>query len=45
MQNIRVKKGKEDAWALLDGIYFARLDEDHLNAFEKLVRFNDKLAK
>ena len=44
-QNIRGKKGKEDAWAVLDGIAFARLDANYLNAFEKLVRFNDKLAK
>ena len=44
-QNIRGKKGKEDTWALLDDIAFARLDLDYLDAFEKLDRFNDELAK
>ena len=44
-KNIKGKKGKEDAWALLDGIAFARFDADYLDPFEKLVRFNDELAK
>ena len=44
-QNVRGKKGKEDTWALLDGIAFTRLDAGYLDAFEKLVRFNDELAK
>ena len=36
-QKIRGKKGKEDAWALLDGIAFARLETDYNDAFEKLA--------
>ena len=39
------KKRKEDAWALLNGIDFAKLDADYNDAFEKLARFNDDLAK
>ena len=34
-QNIRGKKGKEDVWALLDDIAFARLEAYYLDAFEK----------
>ena len=44
-QNIRGKKGKEDAWALLDGVAFARLEADYNDAFQKLVQFNEDLAK
>ena len=44
-QNIRGKKGKEDALLLLDNIAYARLEIDYNEAFEKLVRFNDNLAK
>ncbi|KAL6326014.1 hypothetical protein AAG906_038506 [Vitis piasezkii] len=44
-QNIRGKKGKEDALLLLDNITYARLEIDYNEAFEKLVRFNDNLAK
>ncbi|WJZ87677.1 hypothetical protein VitviT2T_007043 [Vitis vinifera] len=44
-QNIRGKKGKEDALLLLDNIAYARLDIDYNEAFEKLVRFNGDLAR
>ncbi|RVX13477.1 hypothetical protein CK203_020942 [Vitis vinifera] len=44
-QNIRGKKGKEDALLLLDSIAYARLEIDYNEAFEKLVRFNENLAK
>ncbi|RVW30540.1 hypothetical protein CK203_097808 [Vitis vinifera] len=44
-QNIRGKKRKEDALLLLDSIAYARLDIDYNEAFEKLVHFNDNLAK
>ncbi|KAL6333931.1 hypothetical protein AAG906_039345 [Vitis piasezkii] len=44
-QNIRGKKGKEDALLLLDSIAYARLEIDYNEAFEKLVRFNDNLGK
>ncbi|WKA11339.1 hypothetical protein VitviT2T_028847 [Vitis vinifera] len=44
-QNIRGKKGKEDALLLLDNIAYARLDIDYNKAFEKLVRFNGDLAR
>ncbi|XP_010655185.1 uncharacterized protein LOC104880400 [Vitis vinifera] len=44
-QNIRGKKGKEDALLLLDNIAYARLDTDYNEAFEKLVRFNGDLAR
>ncbi|RVW19494.1 hypothetical protein CK203_117645 [Vitis vinifera] len=44
-QNIRGKKGKEDALLLLDSIAYARLEIDYNEAFEKLVRFNDNLSK
>ena len=44
-QNIRGKKGKEDVLLLLDNIVYARLDVDYNEAFEKLVHFNDNLAK
>ena len=44
-QNIRGKKGKEDACALLDDIAFARLETDYNDAFEKLVQFNEDLVK
>ena len=44
-QNIRGKKGKEDALLLLDSIAYARLEIDYNEAFEKLVRFNDNLDK
>ncbi|RVW57791.1 hypothetical protein CK203_115156 [Vitis vinifera] len=43
-QNIRGKKGKEDALLLLDSIAYARLEIDYNEAFEKLVRFNDNLV-
>ena len=36
-KNIKGKKGKEDAWALLDGIAFARFDANYIDPFEKLV--------
>ena len=44
-QNIRGKKGKEDACALLDDIVFSRLEADYNDTFEKLVQFNEDLAK
>ncbi|RVW81038.1 hypothetical protein CK203_045401 [Vitis vinifera] len=44
-QNIRGKKRKEDALLLLDSIAYARLDINYEEAFEKLVHFNDNLAK
>ena len=44
-QNIRGKKGKEDALLLLDNIAYARLDIDYNEAFEKLVRFKADLAR
>ncbi|WJZ85832.1 hypothetical protein VitviT2T_005349 [Vitis vinifera] len=44
-QNIRGKKGKEDALLLLDNIAYAWLDIDYNEAFEKLVRFNGDLAR
>ncbi|RVW64911.1 hypothetical protein CK203_041918 [Vitis vinifera] len=44
-QNIRGKKGKEDALLLLDNIAYARLDIDYNEAFEKLVCFNGDLAR
>ena len=44
-QNIRGKKWKEDTLLLLDSIAYTRLDIDYNEAFEKLVRFNDNLAK
>ncbi|KAL6328718.1 hypothetical protein AAG906_003404 [Vitis piasezkii] len=44
-QNTRGKKGKEDVLLLLDSIAYARLDIDYNEAFQKLVRFNDNLAK
>ncbi|XP_034680770.1 uncharacterized protein LOC117910734 [Vitis riparia] len=44
-QNIRGKKWKEDALLLLDSIAYARLEIDYNEAFEKLVRFNENLAK
>ncbi|KAL6347439.1 hypothetical protein AAG906_025154 [Vitis piasezkii] len=44
-QNIREKKGKEDALLLLDNIAYARLEIDYNEVFEKLVRFNDNLGK
>ena len=44
-QNIRGKQGKEDVWALLDGIAFTRLETDYHDAFEKLIRFNEELVK
>ncbi|RVW94124.1 hypothetical protein CK203_038247 [Vitis vinifera] len=44
-QTIRGKKGKEDALLLLDSIAYARLEIDYNEAFEKLVRFNENLAK
>ena len=44
-QNIKGKKGNEDAFLLLDSIAYTRLDIDYNEAFEKLVRFNDNLAK
>ncbi|RVW14793.1 hypothetical protein CK203_091052 [Vitis vinifera] len=40
-QNIRGKKGKEDALLLLDNIAYARLDIDYNEGFEKLVHFNE----
>ena len=44
-QNIREKKGKEDAWALMGGIAFTRLEADYNDAFEKLARLNEDLGK
>ena len=44
-QNIRGKKGKEDALLLLDSIAYARLEIDYNESFEKLVRFNDNVDK
>ena len=44
-QNIRGKKRKEDAWALLDVIVFAIFEVDYNDAFEKLVQFNEDLEK
>ena len=44
-QNIRGKKGKEDVLLFLDNIAYARLDIDYNEAFQKLVRLNDNLAK
>ncbi|RVW13602.1 hypothetical protein CK203_088780 [Vitis vinifera] len=44
-QNIRGKKGKEDALLLLDSIAYARLEINYNEAFEKLVLFNDNLGK
>ena len=44
-QNIKGKKGKEDVLLLLDNIVYAKLDVDYNDAFEKLVHFNDNLAK
>ena len=43
-QNIRRKKGKKDAWLLLDNIAYAKLDIDYNEAFKKLVCFNENLA-
>ncbi|RVW14577.1 hypothetical protein CK203_083890 [Vitis vinifera] len=44
-QNIRRKKRKEDTLLLLDSIVYARLDIDYNKAFEKLVHFNEDLAR
>ena len=44
-QNIRGKKGKEDVLLLLNSIAYDRLDIDYNKAFEKLVRFNNNLAR
>ena len=43
-QNIRGKKKKEDAFLLLDGIVYTKLDIDYKETFEKLVHFNEDLA-
>ena len=44
-QNIKGKKGNEDALLLLGSIAYTRLDIDYNEAFEKLMRFNGNLAK
>ena len=44
-KNIKWKKGKKDVLLLLDSIAYAGLDIDYNEAFEKLIRFNDNLAK
>ena len=44
-QNIRGKKGKEDVLLLLNSIAYDRMDIDYNKAFEKLVRFNNNLAR
>ena len=44
-QNIRGKKWNKDVLLLLDNIAYARLDIDYNEAFEKLVHFNDNLAR
>ena len=44
-QNIKGKKGKEDVFLFLDNIAYAKLGIDYNEPFEKLVHFNDNLAK